>query len=141
MNKAPALEGKGWSETLVQDLVDIIINDENYKRKLIFINTKNQKSGHIYSDVLRELQIRAEKRNEHVPYTAVQLRTKFKELVAECKKVALTIKTATEIQRFQDNKGYGQWFNELFALIKTRDSCQPEEAFKPSASTSFSTND
>ena len=118
--------------------MDVIVNDENYKRKLIFTNTKNQKNGAIYSKILIEVKERAATRNEPVPYTAVQLRTKFKKLVGECKRAALTIKTATGIKRFQDNKGYGQWFDQLFALIKTRDSCQPDQAIEPSASTSTS---
>ena len=29
--------------------------------------------------------------------------------------------------------GYGSWFNQLFALVKTRDSCQPEQAIEPSS--------
>lgn len=123
-----------WSDSLVNDMVDIIINDENYKRKLIFTNVKNQKNGAIYSKVLEEMKRRASKREESVPYTVHQLRTKFKKLVGECKKAALTIKSATGIKRFQENKGYGDWFNPLFALIKTRDACQPEQAIEPSAS-------
>ena len=125
-----------WSDSLVNDLVDIIANDEYYKKKLIFTNTKNQKNGNIYENILKEIEKRAGERNETVPFTGVQLRTKFKKLVAECKKVALTIKTATGIKRFQEGKGYGQWFNQLYALIKTRDSCQPEQAMEPSASSS-----
>ena len=48
-------------------------------------------------------------------------------------KVALTIKTASGIRKFQDDKGYGALFNQLFALVHTRDSCQPELAVEPSA--------
>ena len=55
--------------------------------------------------------------------------------VAECKKAALTIKSATGIKIFQDEKDYGPWFNQLFGLVKTRDSCQPELAVEPSADT------
>ena len=32
-----------------------------------------------------------------------------------------------------DDKGYGAWFDKLFAIVKTRDSCQPEQALDPSA--------
>ena len=39
----------------------------------------------------------------------------------------------TNIKRFQDEKSYGKWFDQLFALVKTRDSCQPEHAIEPSA--------
>lgn len=123
-----------WSDSLVDDLVDVITNDEYYRKKLIFTNTKNQKNGPIYSKILQEIEKRAATRNEPVPFTAVQLRNKFKKLVGDCKKAALTIKTATGIQRFQDDKGYGQWFSQLYALIKTRDSCQPEQAIEPSSS-------
>jgi hypothetical protein len=45
----------------------------------------------------------------------------------------MTIKTATGIQRFQDEKGYGKWFDLLFLLVKTRDSCQPAMAVEPFA--------
>ena len=54
--------------------------------------------------------------------TVNQIRSKFKKLVSECKKVILTIKTATGIKRFLDDKGYGAWFDKLFAIIKTRDT-------------------
>ena len=38
-----------WSQSLLSDLVDIIISSEYYKKELIFTNTKNQKNGDIYS--------------------------------------------------------------------------------------------
>ena len=87
----------------------------------------------MYQKVLNELKKRAETRGEDVPFTTIQLRTKFKKVVAECKKAALVMKTATGIKRFQEEHGYGSWFNQLFALVKTRDSCQPEQAIEPSS--------
>jgi len=42
--------------------------------------------------------------------------------VSDCKKVPLTIKTATTIKRFQDEKGDGRWFDQLHPVIKSRDS-------------------
>lgn len=136
-NKKPGRKAK-WSEALVNDLVDIVANDEYYKKKLIFTNTKNQKNGAIYAKILEEIKKRAAARSEPVPFTAVQLRTKFKKAVGQCKKAALTIKTATGISRFQEDNGYGQWFQQLFALVKTRDSCQPEQALEPSSKMSNS---
>ena len=44
-----------------------------------------------------------------------------------------TVKTATGIERFQNEKGYGSWFNQLYCLMKTRDSCQPWQAIEPSS--------
>jgi hypothetical protein len=130
-----------WSDSLINDMVDIILNNENYKRKLIFTNVKNQRNGDIYSKILEEMQKRATIRKESVPFTVVQLRTNFKKLIGECKKAALTIKCATGIKRFQDTKGYGDWFNPLFNLVKTRDACQPEQAIEPSASGTITNTD
>ena len=115
-----------------------------YKTKLIFVNVKTQKNGEIYKKILDELRKRAAVRNEEVPFNIIQLRSKFKKSVAECKRVALTIKSATGIERFQQDKGYGPWFNQLYSLVKTRDSCRPELAVEPSAqveaSSSIETN-
>ena len=69
-----------WSDSLVNDLVDIIANDEYYKKKLIFTNTKNQKNGNIYENIVKEIEKKSRERNETVPCTAVQLHTKFKKL-------------------------------------------------------------
>ena len=80
---------------------------------------------------MKELQVRAKERREEVPFNVNQLRTKFKKLVAECKKISLTIKTATGIKRVQDEKCYGPWFDQLYSLVKTRDSCQPEQSIEP----------
>ncbi len=122
-----------WPETLLTDMVDIIVTNDYFKRKLIFTNSKNQKNADVYQKVLNELKKRAESRGKEVPFTVIQLRTKFKKVVAECKKAALVMKTATGIKRFQEEHGYGSWFNQLFALVKTRDSCQPEQAIEPSS--------
>jgi len=45
-----------WSQRLLSDLVDIIISSEYYKKKLIFTNTKNQKNGEIYAQILVTLK-------------------------------------------------------------------------------------
>lgn len=122
-----------WNDKLLCDLVDIVVNSDYYKSKLIFTNTKNQKNGEIYSKILSEIKRRAANRNESVTFTPEQVRTRFKKAVGVCKKAALTIKTATGIKRFQDEKGYGQWFDSLYSFVKTRDSCQPQLALEPSA--------
>ena len=123
-----------WSNALLGDAVDIIVNDEVFRKQLIFRNTKKQRNTEVYAKVLQQLKDRAKERNETVEFTPVQLRTKFKKaILSECKKAALTMKTATGIKRLQDEKGYGPWFDQLFALVKTRDSCQPEQAIEPSS--------
>ena len=60
------------------------------------------------------------------------MRNKFKKLVSECKKANMVYKTATGISNYKDQKNYSKWFDELFPLVKSRDSCQPEQALEPS---------
>ena len=70
-----------------------------------------------------------------------QLRNKFKKCVSECKQAALTLKTATGIKRFQTECGFGNWFNALFDLVKSRYLCKPELALEPSSLDQQSTDD
>ena len=67
--------------------------------------------------------------------TVNKMRTKFK-CVSQYKQAALTQKTATGIKRYQEDHGFGKWFNALFDVVKTRDSCRPERAVEPSTSSS-----
>lgn len=129
-----------WSQSMLDDFVDIVISSENFKKKLIFMNTKTQQNGETYKKILEELKERGAARGEAIPFTVAQLRSKFKKCIGECKRCALTIKTATGIKRFQEDKGYGSWFNQLFALVKTRDSCNPEQALEPSAESNTKTS-
>lgn len=121
-----------WSQHQLDDFVDIIVGNEDYKKKLIFSNTKFQRNGELYGKIKLELEQRCASRGESVSFSVDQLRSKFKKCVGECKRVALTIKTATGIKRFLDDKGYGKWFDKLFAIVKTRDSCQSDQALEPS---------
>ena len=57
--------------------------------------------------MLKELKSRAEGKGNSVPFTVAQVRMKFKKCINECKKAASTIKTATGVKRFQDDKNYG----------------------------------
>ena len=43
----------------------------------------------------------------------------------------MTIETVTGIKRFQKEKGYGKWFDLLFPLVKSQNSCQPNLAIEP----------
>ena len=128
-----------WSDNTLDDFIDIITSNEYYKKKLIFTNSKNQKNGIIDDKVLSELRKRCEERKETVKFTIPQMRNKFKKCISECKHAAMTIKTATGIKRFEDDKGYGAWFKQLFPLVQSRDSCQPDLAVEPSCSSSNST--
>ena len=122
------------SQTLLDDLVDIIISSEYFEKKLIFTNTKYQWNGEICKNILVELKECATAREEQVSFDYIQVRAKFKKVISECKSVALTIKTASGIARFVDEKNYGKWFSDLYATVKTRDACRPELAVEPSCS-------
>ena len=91
-----------WTQKILNDAVDIIIGSDYYKTKFIFINVKTQKNGQIYAAILDQLKVRWKARNENIQFTVPQLRSKFKKLISECKRVALTIKTASGIKRFQE---------------------------------------
>ena len=45
----------------------------------------------------------------------------------------MTQKTASGIKRFQYQKELGHWFNTYLPLMKTRESCQPDQAVEPSS--------
>ncbi|XP_068682814.1 uncharacterized protein [Montipora foliosa] len=117
-------------------MVDIICSSEYLRKNLIFRNTTRARNTAIYTDVVKQLKERLASRGENFPFDVTQTRNKFKKCVAECKKAALTIKTATGIKRFQEEKNLGEWFNQLYSFVKTRDSCTPEMALEPSCSNS-----
>ena len=122
-----------WITSVLDDFIGVITNNEAYKDKLIFRNTKNQQNGILYEKIQKELKARSAEREEDFTFSIAQLRSKFKKCVGECKKAALTIRSASGIKQLQENKGYGAWFNQLFALVRNHDSCQPELAVEPSA--------
>ena len=131
----PKKKKSGWKSTWnpeeIDDLVDIVVNNEYYQRKLIFTNTKCQRNSQIYQEILKELKLRASKRGTELKFNAKPLRTKFKKCISDCKQAALTMKNASGIKRFQENRGLGDWFKALFPLVKSRDSCQPDQAIEP----------
>lgn len=42
-------------EKALDDLIDIVVSNSNFKTKLIFINSKNQRNGSIYEKISAEL--------------------------------------------------------------------------------------
>ena len=100
---------------------------------------KCQQNADIYGKIREELKKRCTSRGENLCFTVDQLRSNFKKCVYECKRAALTIKTGTGIKRFQEDKSYGSWFQKLYEVAKTRDSCQPDQAIEPRAMSSIPT--
>lgn len=101
-----------WSPKAL-DFIDIVVNNNVYKKKLIFINTKNQSNGSIYEQILKELKERASARGKNFLFKVSQLRNKFKKCVSICKQAALTQNTATGIKWFQEDQGFGKLFTVL----------------------------
>ena len=122
-----------WKESFVDDLVDIIVENEKYRQKLLLTNVKNAKNGQYMESVVKEIQERCTERGEESPYDVNQTRQKFRRCVQACRAAALKTKTTSDITRFQESKDYGQWFNKLMQYISTMDSCQREQAIEPSA--------
>ena len=64
---------------------------------------------------------RSQQRNISFDYDIKQTRDKFKRCVSVCREAELKIKTASGIQRFQEEKEYGTWFSK------------PEQSIEPDA--------
>ncbi len=123
-----------WQDSQITDMVDMIVNDDELVRKLIFTNVKKRKNSDAYQKIVPKLNQKYQKAfGKDFPFTVKQMRNKFKWCISTCKKICLTVKTASGVKRFVDSKGYGNWFNLLYPLVKTRDSCKPENAIEPSA--------
>ena len=114
--------------------MDIILENEKYKTKLLLTNTKNVKNGVYYDQVITELKKRFEERDEEFTYNVPQTESKFKRCVRICRKAALTIKTASGIKRFQEEKEFGPWFQKLYKVVCTMDNCQSEQSIEPHVS-------
>ncbi|KAL9964842.1 hypothetical protein ACROYT_G028538 [Oculina patagonica] len=123
-----------WRETEITDMVDIICSSEQLRGNLIFRNNSRSRNTAFYADVVKQLEERLASRGETFPFDVRQTRNKFKKCVAECKRAALTIRMATGIKCFQEEKNLGDWFSQLYSFVKTQDSCIPEMALEPSCS-------
>ena len=123
-----------WPEEVIDDLVDIICSDSSLKQQLVCENTKKSANTAIYAKVLREMKNRSAAREQECDFAVNQVRNKFKSCVSWCKRAALTITTATGITRFKNNKGFGRWFDQLYPVVKSRDSCQKEQGIEPGSS-------
>ena len=48
-----------WTPRKVADMVDIVVNNEDFKRKLIFTNTPNATNSQIYEEIINCLKERS----------------------------------------------------------------------------------
>ena len=82
-----------WPARIVDDLVDIILDDEKLKEKLLMINVTQY-----YQLVINEIKSWCENREGHFLHDLKQTREKFKRCIAVCREASLKIKTASGIQ-------------------------------------------
>ena len=123
-----------WQQSHITDMVNVIINDENIVKKLVFTNQKKACNTECYKKVLDQLNKQYNKNTgKGFPFSVNQMRSKFKWCVAQCKTISLTVRKASGIKNVVEKKGYGTWFDLLFPLVKSRDSCDPTQAIEPGA--------
>ncbi|CAH3153154.1 unnamed protein product, partial [Pocillopora meandrina] len=129
------------SECLIPEVNEEAIGWQPNKRvgyclkcaKLIFCNTKKASNTEAYEMVRKRLNVEYNKTTgSDFPFQVQQMRNKFKSCISSCKQICMTMKTASGIERFVEERGYGKWFDLLYVLVNTRDSCQRENACEPS---------
>ena len=121
-----------WEEDVIDDLVDCVCSSETLTRKLIYENTKKSSNKLLYEELLNELKRRLQDRGaKEISFTVDQARTRFKKCISLAKEAALTVRNASGIKRFKDQKGFGRWFMQLYPIVKARDSCQADQGIEP----------
>ena len=102
-----------------------------------FVHLEKSCGGYEYilviEKIIREVKKPCENRDKTFEFDIKQIRTKFKSCISICKNAAMTIRTASSIKHFQEDKNLGKWFNQLYPLVKSRESAQPEQAIEPSS--------
>ena len=58
-----------WRVNQIQDFIDLVINNKNFKEKLIFQNTKFQRNSSIYQQIQKKLKARCAERNEEFNFS------------------------------------------------------------------------
>lgn len=124
-----------WPESFVDDLVDIILEDDKFKEKLLMTNVKNVKNSQYYLKVIEEMKKRCSERGEEYTFSVTQTRQKFKRCITLCRDAVMKIKTASGIKRFQEEKEFGAWFGKLLPVISSMDNCQPGQSIEPGVGT------
>ena len=74
-----------WAEHLADDFVDIILDNDKYKKKLLLTIVKNVKNGQFYNKVTGELKERCSERGAEFPFNVAQIRQRFKRCINICR--------------------------------------------------------
>ena len=71
-----------WMDEELDDMVDIIVNDEGHKKKLILQNATTKSNTKNYEQIWREMKERAKKRGQVFTKEVSRMRNKFKNRLA-----------------------------------------------------------
>ena len=64
-------------ENFVDDLVNLIVENEKYRQKLLLTNVKNAKNGQYMESAVKEIQERCTECSKKFPYSINQTQQKF----------------------------------------------------------------
>ena len=131
MGKLNSQEKLTRSNVMLDDMVNIICSNEQFKKFLIFRNQKCAANTNIFEKVAEEMNERSVDDGRKITITHSQIRNKFKRLVCECKSISLSQGTASGISRYQVEKGYGKWWDIFFPLVTSRESADPSNIVEP----------
>ena len=122
-----------WKETLVNHLVDIILENSMYRTKQLLTNMKNDKNIIYYNQVVNKMKERCKTRGEDFPFNISQTQEEFKRCINICHEAVMKIKTKSGIQRFQKKKYYEIRFGKLMPFVlSSMYSWQLHQAIKTS---------
>ena len=91
-----------WTNSMTNELVEIILNDELLKRKLILEVCKTKSNSMYYEKVIKELKTRRKENDDEFLYSVMQTRDKFKRCMSKCREAAMIVKTESGIANFRE---------------------------------------
>lgn len=87
-------------------MVNIIVNDDQLVKKLIFCNIKKASNTKTYEMVWKWLNVEYNKTGwSDFPFQVQQMRNEFKSCIRTCKQICMTMKIASGIERFAEERG------------------------------------
>ena len=93
-----------WKEDHITEMVNIIVNDDQLVKKLIFCNTKKASNTEAYEMVRKRLNVEYNKTTgSDFPFQVQQMRNKFKSCISTCKQICMTMKTASGMKGLLKN--------------------------------------
>ena len=82
--------------TLADDVVDIILDNDKYKEKLLLANAENVKNGRYYNKVIEELKERCSERAEEFPFNVLKP-GRSSNVINVCRDAVMRLKTSPNL--------------------------------------------